>query len=73
MFKNVPNIAFNMLTAHLTLKQGSKVKFDTAKELQDIISYWLFSHFKVLRPLIKEIQVIYSTVSFSNSYCSAVQ
>ena len=39
----------------MTLKQGSKVKFDTAKDLQTTISRKLFSHSKPLRPMIREI------------------
>ena len=39
----------------MTLKQGSKVKFDITKDLQTTISNKLFCHSKPLGPMISEI------------------
>ena len=43
-----------MLDPSLTLKKGSKVKFDRSKDLQDMFSYRLTLHPKPLGPIISE-------------------
>ena len=52
----------------MTLKQGSKVKFNIAKDLQTTISKKLFSHSKSVGPMIKEILALFVIPPFDMKY-----